>query len=104
MAESIRSVMLAGKGLLRWPGGEERVNYRMTVGLDSTIEAIRIGPVVPDILHRPSRHGRIYLHMPERPANRAQCSSEWLPASRCPDGAEPGWAGLVGGYNSLAPI
>ena len=35
MAEAIRSVILAGRGLLRWPGGEERVNYRVTVALDN---------------------------------------------------------------------
>lgn len=65
MPEAIRSVVLAGKGLLRWPGGEERVNYRVTIGLDSAISAIHIGPPVPDILGRPSRHGRIFMHMPE---------------------------------------
>jgi hypothetical protein len=65
MTEAIRSVMLAGKGLLRWPGGEERVNYRITVALDNTITRVHIGSPSPDILRRPSRHGRIYLHMPE---------------------------------------
>jgi hypothetical protein len=65
MTEAIRSVMLAGRGLLRWPGGEERVNCRVPVGLDNTIGAIHIGSPSPDILQRPSRHGRIFLHMPE---------------------------------------
>jgi hypothetical protein len=65
MPEGVRSVMLAGHGLLRWRGGEERVQYRVTVGLDSVIGAIHIGPPVPDILGRPNRHGGIFLHMPE---------------------------------------
>ena len=65
MPEAIRSIMLAGRGLLRWPGGEERVNYRVTVGLDNTVSHIHIAAPVPDILHRPSRHARIFLHMPE---------------------------------------
>jgi hypothetical protein len=61
----IHAVVLAGKGLPRWPGGEERVPYRVTVGLDNTIGGIRVGPPVPDILRRPSRHGLVFLHMPE---------------------------------------
>jgi hypothetical protein len=65
MTEAIRSVMLAGKGLLRWPGGEERVNYRITIGLDGVIGGIHLGLNVPSILRRPSRHGNIYLYMPE---------------------------------------
>lgn len=65
MHEAVRSVMLAGGGLLRWPGGEKRVHYRVTVGLNSEIDTIHIGPPVPDILLRPSRHGRLFLHMPE---------------------------------------
>ena len=65
MSEAIQWVILAGRGLLRWPGGEERLNYRVTVGLDGTIGFIHVGPIVPDILRRPSRHGRIFLHMPE---------------------------------------
>lgn len=65
MSEAVRSVMLAGRGLIRWPGGEERVPYRVTIGLDNTIGAIYVGEPVPQILTRPSRHGRIFLHMPE---------------------------------------
>ena len=65
MAEAIRSVVIAGKGLLRWPGGEERVPYRITVGLDGVIGGIHLGPNVPSILRRPSRHANIYLYMPE---------------------------------------
>ncbi|MBV9084625.1 MAG: hypothetical protein JOZ62_18270 [Acidobacteriaceae bacterium] len=63
--EPVKSVMLAGRGLLRWPGGEERVHYRVTVGFHNAIEKIWIGASVPEILHRPSRHGDIFLHMPE---------------------------------------
>ena len=65
MPEAIRSVMLAGNGLLRWPGGEERVHYRVNVGFDSTINGIHVGPPVPDVLLRPSRHGGLFLYMPE---------------------------------------
>ena len=65
MGEPVTSVVLAGRGLLRWPGGEERVGYRVTVGLDNVVHGIWIGSHVPDILHRPSRHGKIFLHMPE---------------------------------------
>lgn len=65
MAEAIRSVILAGRGLLRWPEGAERVNYRVTVGLDNTIGSIHVGSPSPDILRRPNRHGRMFLHMPE---------------------------------------
>lgn len=65
MSEAIRSVVLAGRGLLRWPGGEQRLNYRVTVGLDNSIGVIHIDGPVPDILSRPSRHGGIFLHMPE---------------------------------------
>jgi hypothetical protein len=65
MSKQVHSVLLAGKGLLRWPTGEERAPYRVTVGLDSTIQAIHVGPPTPEILHRPSRHGRLFLHMPE---------------------------------------
>lgn len=65
MPEPIRSVMLAGRGLLRWPGGEERVNYRVTVQLDNTVGTVWIASPGAEVLHRPSRHGNIYLHMPE---------------------------------------
>jgi|GraSoiStandDraft_48_1057284.scaffolds.fasta_scaffold415639_2 hypothetical protein len=65
MSEPVTSVVLAGRGLLRWPGGEERVSYRITVGLDSVVHGIWIGSPVPDVLRRPSRHGNIFLHMPE---------------------------------------
>lgn len=65
MSEAVRSVFLAGRGLLRWPGGEGRVHYRVTIGLDNTLSAIHVGEPVPPILMRPSRHGRIFLHMPE---------------------------------------
>lgn len=64
MPEAIRSVMLAGNGLLRWPGGEERVHYRVNVGFDSTINGIHVGPPVPDVLLRPGRHGGLFLCMP----------------------------------------
>jgi len=57
--------MLAGRGLLRWRGAEERVRYRVTVGLDGVIHAVHISPPEPDILRRPSRHLGIFLHMPE---------------------------------------
>jgi hypothetical protein len=63
MPEAVRSVMLGGRGLLRWPGGEEHVNYRVTVGLDSAINAIHVGPPAPEILGRPRRHGGIFLYM-----------------------------------------
>lgn len=63
MSEPVRSIMLAGRGLLGWPGAEEGVDYRVTVGLDSVIGGIHIGPPMPDILRRPSRHGRIFLQM-----------------------------------------
>src|SRR5438309_5055403 len=65
MSEPITSVALAGSGLLRWPGGEQRIKYRVTVGLDSRIYKIWIGSPSPDILRRPSRHGHIVLQMPE---------------------------------------
>jgi hypothetical protein len=35
MSEPLTSVVLAGRGLLRWPGGEERVHYRVTIRLDN---------------------------------------------------------------------
>lgn len=63
MPEAVRSVVLAGRGLLRWPAGDASVDYRVTVGLDSAIGAIRIGPPVPEILGRPIRHGDIFLQM-----------------------------------------
>lgn len=65
VGEKIESVMLTGRGLVRWPGGEEQVSYRVSVGLDGTISALHVGPSVPEILRRPSRHGRIFLCMPE---------------------------------------
>jgi len=65
MSEPVQSVILAGRGLLRWPGGEERVHYRVTIGLDNTIGSIHVSEPTPPILTRPSRHGRIFLHMPE---------------------------------------
>ncbi len=65
MNEAVTSVMLAGRGLLRWPNGEERVRYRVTVGLDSVVKRIWVGAPVPEILHRPSRHGKIFLHTPD---------------------------------------
>jgi hypothetical protein len=65
MPEAIRSVMLAGRGLLRWGGGEERVQYRVNVGLDGVIRGVHISSPRPDILSRPSRHLGIFLHMPE---------------------------------------
>lgn len=65
MSQEVRSVVLAGKGLLRWPSGDERVDFRVTVGLDGCIESIHVGPPVPEILHRPSSHGRLYLVMPQ---------------------------------------
>ena len=63
MPEPVRSIMLAGRGLIRWPGGEEFVHYRVTVGFDSAIAAIHIGPPLPAILGRPSRHADIFLEM-----------------------------------------
>ena len=65
MHKAIQSVVLAGNGLLRWPGREERVHYRVTVHLDSDVSGIRITPADLDILRRPSRHLGLYLHMPE---------------------------------------
>ena len=65
MPEPITSVVLAGRGLLRWPGGEERVNYRVTIRLDNSVTGIWVGDPIPSILHRPSRHAHIFLHMPE---------------------------------------
>src|SRR5689334_2596979 len=50
------------QGLLRWPGGEEPVAYRVTVGLDSVISRIHIGPPAPDVLGHPCRHGSIFLY------------------------------------------
>ncbi len=57
--------MLAGVGVLRWPGGEERVKYRLMVGLDSVVSGIHIYPAELNILQRPSRHLGLFLHMPE---------------------------------------
>jgi len=65
MKEAVKSITLAGRGLLRWPSGEERCHYRVTVGLDSTVGGIWVGSPAPDILHRPNRHGNMFLHMPE---------------------------------------
>ncbi len=65
MSEAVRSVVLAGRGLLRWPGGEERVHYRVTIVLDNVISSIHVSEPMPSILRRPSRHGRIFLHTPE---------------------------------------
>jgi hypothetical protein len=65
VSESVRSVMFAGRGLLRWPGGEDTAYYRVTVALDSSISGIHVALPVPKILTRPSRHGGIFLHMPE---------------------------------------
>lgn len=96
MPEAIRSVMLAGRGLLRWPGGEERVNYRVTIGLDNAIGAIHIGPIVPDVLRRPSRHGRIYLHMPEGRRLALNVAPNGYLSADGPDGEKPGRPRLVG--------
>lgn len=65
MSQAIQSVMLAGRGVLRWPGREERVHYRLTVGLDCVISGIHITPPDLDILRRPSRHLGLYLRLPE---------------------------------------
>ena len=54
MSEPITSVVLAGRGLLRWPGGEERVKYRVTIRLDNTVIRVWVGEPVPAILHRAS--------------------------------------------------
>ena len=64
MPEAIQKVMLAGNGLLRWPGREERVQYRLVVGFDGVISRINITPTNLDILRRPTRHLGLYLHMP----------------------------------------
>ena len=64
--ELVRSVVLAGIGIIRWPTGENAADYRVTVGLDSAIGPIRIGPPVPSILGRPIRHGNIFLYMKDR--------------------------------------
>jgi hypothetical protein len=61
MAEAIESVMLAGNGLLRWPGNERRVHYKMTVGFDSVVSAIHLTPPDVDVLRRPSRHSGLSL-------------------------------------------
>ena len=63
MPEAIRSVMFAGSGRLCWPDGEEHVAYRVTVGFDNEIMAIHVGPPLPRILARPSRHGGLLLKM-----------------------------------------
>lgn len=63
MSEAIRSVMLAGSGRLCWPGGKEDVFYRVTVRFDNEISAIHVGPPLPAILTRPSRHGGLFLEM-----------------------------------------
>jgi len=57
--------MLAGDGLLRWPGHEQRVQYRMSVGFDSVVSGIHIAPPEAEVLRRPSRHQDLYLHTPE---------------------------------------
>ena len=56
--------MLAGKGVLRWPGGEERVQYKVSVGFDGIVGRIWMGPVLPYYLRHASRHG-VVLYMPE---------------------------------------
>lgn len=55
MHEAVRSVMLAGRGLLRWPGGEERVHYRVTIGLDGQISTIHIGLRIPGDVNKAFR-------------------------------------------------
>ena len=65
MPEAIRSVMLAGVGELRWPGGEERVQYRLLAGLEGVISGIHVYPADLKILQRPSRHLGLFLHMPD---------------------------------------
>jgi len=65
MHVAIQSVMLAGDGLLRWPGHEQRVKYRMSVGFDSVVSGIHIAPPDAEVLRRPSRHQGLYLHTPE---------------------------------------
>jgi hypothetical protein len=65
VAEAIRSVVVAGKGLLRWPGGEEGVQYRITVGLNGGIGGIHLGPDAPGILRHPGHRASMYLYMPE---------------------------------------
>ncbi len=57
--------MLAGNGLLRWPGGEERVHYRLTVGFDSVVSGVHITPPDAESLRRPSRHSGLYLYTAE---------------------------------------
>ncbi len=64
MSEAVTSVMLPGRGLVRWPTGEERVEYRVTIRLDNTVSRIWIAEPVPEIF-RPTRHGNIFLHMHE---------------------------------------
>ena len=57
--------MLAGRGLLRWPGHEERVQYRMSVGFDAVVSGVHITPPDAEALRRPIRHQGLYLHTPE---------------------------------------
>jgi hypothetical protein len=65
MSEAVKSVILAGRAVLRWRGGEDHVDYRITVGLDGVISGIHVGPPYVEVLRRPSRHMGIFLHMPE---------------------------------------
>jgi hypothetical protein len=65
MSEPVRSVMLAGTGELRWPGGEQRVKYRVSIGFDAVIGRVHVEPQDIEILRRPSRHQGIFLHTPE---------------------------------------
>ncbi len=41
------------------------MEYRVTIRLDNTVSRISIAEPLPAILHRPVRHGNIFLHMPE---------------------------------------
>jgi hypothetical protein len=65
MPEPIESVMLAGNGLLRWPGKELRIHYRLTVGLDCSISRIDMTPQDAGILWPPNWNSGLYLQMPE---------------------------------------
>jgi hypothetical protein len=93
--------MLAGHGLLRWPGGEERVHYRVTVRLDSVINTIHIAPPVPVILLRPSRHGGFFAHA-RGSTDCTERSTQWLFVARWPHRAKLRWTGLVGRYDPMA--
>jgi hypothetical protein len=62
MNEPVKSSLFTGYGVLRWPAGEEEVEYKITVGFDGVVSRMWIGPDRPGFLSRASRHA-VVLYM-----------------------------------------